>query len=94
MTTSKGLPHHPQSLRRLLLDVSRYSNTFPVSALCQASYVDRDAIALGGYADIFKAKLNGRIVALKRLRIFKHSDTWNVQITYAVRYYLVGVINR
>ena len=94
MATSKGLPHHPHSLRRLLLDVSRYSNTFPVSALCQASYVDRDAIALGGYADIFKAKLNGRIVALKRLRTFKHSNTKNAQTTYVVRYYLVGMVNR
>lgn len=82
---SKGLPWDSYSLRRLLLEISKSSNTFPPSSFCRTICTNRNAVALGGCADIFKAKLNGRIVALKRLRVFQHSNTRNAHGTYMVR---------
>ncbi|CAL1711994.1 unnamed protein product [Somion occarium] len=76
------VPWDPYSVRRLLVNLSKVSSTFPPSLFCRTLCVDRNPVALGGCADIFKATVNNRPVALKRLRVFQRSSSRNVEVTY------------
>ncbi|KAJ3480792.1 hypothetical protein NLI96_g8108 [Meripilus lineatus] len=58
-------------LRRLLTTLSRKSQVLPNALFVEGvSCGDRNAINGGGYADIYRGELDGRVVALKRLRTF------------------------
>lgn len=64
-------------LRHLLVRLSKAAGVLPPSIFlgdveCQGT--DRDTIAGGGFADIFRAKYRGQKVALKRLRVFSSQE--------------------
>ncbi|KAK7691339.1 hypothetical protein QCA50_004733 [Cerrena zonata] len=80
---------HYFKLRRLLLTLSRVSNALPPSlflrnVVCQ----DRDAIAGGGYADVYAAYVDGHAVAIKRLRVF--CSVVDTEDKYSVRETVIG----
>lgn len=59
-------------LRRLLVKLSKASGQLPPSLLLRGVVCsDRDSVAGGGFADIFRATYNDQPVALKRLRAFQ-----------------------
>ncbi|CAL1710290.1 unnamed protein product [Somion occarium] len=69
-----GLEPHRYTLRRLLIRLSRESHILPSSLFLSGVVCkDRDAFGGGAFADIFQAKYNGKMVALKRLRVFQIS---------------------
>ncbi|CAL1706475.1 unnamed protein product [Somion occarium] len=60
------------TLRRLLIQLSKASNHVPSSLyIVGVDCKERNAIAGGAYADIFRGTLHSASVALKRLRVFK-----------------------
>ncbi|CAL1702671.1 unnamed protein product [Somion occarium] len=70
----RQLPYQDRfTLRRLLLQLSRASSRIPSSLyLNDVECEERDAIAGGGFADIFRATHQSKPVALKRLRTFRN----------------------
>ncbi len=57
-------------LRRLLNKLSKASGAIPPSIfLKNVSCSDRETLQIGGYADIFQGTCQGKLVALKRLRV-------------------------
>lgn len=60
-----------RNLQQILIYVSREFGILPSSLFIQGvDCQDRDAVAGGGYGDIFQATYQGRLVALKRPRVF------------------------
>ena len=63
-------------LRRILLGLSRKTHLLPTSLFVEGVLCkDKHAIAGGGYADIYRARYQGRDVALKRFRTFTTATT-------------------
>jgi hypothetical protein len=58
----------------MLVKLCCYWNMLPPSLFVRhAQRVGSEPVSCGGFADIFKGKLGGRLVALKRIRI--HATT-------------------
>lgn len=60
-------------IRRLLVGLSKAAGVLPTSIFLgdvECRGTDRETIAGGGFADIFRATYRGQKVALKRLRVF------------------------
>ena len=71
-------------VRRLLLTLSRVSNCLPPSLfLCDVNCQDKNSVAGGGYADVYKGWIDGHPVAIKRLRVF--SDAGKGEATHSVQ---------
>lgn len=65
---------HRHAVRRLLIRLSQTSHTLPASLFIQGvECQDREPTGGGSFADIFRASLRGKDVALKRLRVFQVS---------------------
>ncbi len=65
---------HRVELRHLLVRLSKAAGVLPTSIfLKDVECWDRDSVAGGGFADIFRARHIGQEVALKRLRVFLSS---------------------
>lgn len=62
-------------LRRLLVRLSRASTRIPDSLfLTEIDDPGKYATAGGGFSDVFRGSLKNNPVALKRLRIFQHTN--------------------
>ena len=64
-------------LRHLLVRLSKAAGVLPTSIFLEdveCHGTDRDTIAGGGFADIFRATYRGQKVALKRLRVFSSQE--------------------
>lgn len=68
-----GLGHeweHRFILRRLLTNFSQKADSIPPTLFLDGvDCEDKETLEIGGYADIFQARHDGKLVALKRLRI-------------------------
>lgn len=63
-------------VRRLLFRLSRRSGVLPPSLFVTDVYTTSkvNAVCLGGFADVFEGTLDGKPVALKRLRVTQQSQ--------------------
>jgi hypothetical protein len=57
---------------RLLIKLAAASELLPDNLYIANTFLEdgRDPSRLGGFSDVFRANLNGNIVALKRIRIY------------------------
>lgn len=72
---------HRNTLRRLLVRLSRKSTLVPEKLLVKGVVCDnRDPLGGGHFADIYEAQYRDRKVALKRLRSFRSSKEDHIQV--------------
>lgn len=73
-------------LRRTLLEVAAHSKQLPSSAFVTGvKCKNRDSVAGGAFADIFRGKLGPTLVALKRLRVFRDYPSSDASILVSVK---------
>jgi len=68
---------HPQrwQISSLILKLSTRSNKLPASLVVNdVTRLDKESIAGGGFADIYRGEYKGKPVALKRLRVYRTND--------------------
>ena len=63
-------------LRRLLIGLSKKAQLLPDSLFVEGVICnDKNSVACGGYADVYRAVYCGREVALKRMRVFSSDSS-------------------
>lgn len=81
----------------LILKLSIRSNKLPASLVVNnVTRLDKESIAGGGFADIFRGEYKGKPVALKRLRVYRPSDNvraWQVRSAFTMFLYMYSVID-
>ncbi|THH29478.1 hypothetical protein EUX98_g4707 [Antrodiella citrinella] len=66
---------HKWRISSLILKLSIRSNRLPASLVVNdVTRLDKECVAGGGFADIFRGEYKGKPVALKRLRVYRPSD--------------------
>lgn len=74
-------------IRRLIMKLSIRSGLLPNSLLITDVVMSSsESVAGGGFADIFRGTYKGRLVALKRLRVFRSThdpEAWKVSHNFS-----------
>jgi serine/threonine protein kinase len=65
---------HRHRYLEVLLKLSRASRLYPESFVLKGIEIIGDPIAAGGFADVYKARLQGQEIAIKVLRVYQKSD--------------------
>ncbi|KAI0077954.1 kinase-like protein, partial [Panus rudis PR-1116 ss-1] len=75
--------HGRGKILRLLVELSKAANVLPPSLFVgDVICVNREVVACGGYADIFRAERNGIAVALKKLRVTQRWETVKSSVSF------------
>ena len=59
---------------KALIRLSRASGLYPECLVLQGINIEGDAVAGGGFGDVYKGHLQGQEIAIKILRVYQKSD--------------------
>lgn len=78
------LTHKRPLLKRLLMRLSRETGSLPDVTFLSGIHGGQHPVTGGSFGDIYRGKLNGMDIALKRLRIFANTTPKEVEKLNAV----------
>ena len=67
-------PYFKARHRKILIKLAKESKLYPKSLILDDIEVEPEAVALGGFGEVHKGKLKGRVIAVKMLRVFEATD--------------------